>query len=844
MFSKAITLLILILLPFRILANDIDTQHILLKVKFSWEKRNVSGIAEITFTPTKSTKTIILDAGNLTINSIFHQKEKLKFKYDGGDANNNLEIELNRIYNTGELITIQIDYRSNHENKSDPNAIWGSFGKGLRFQQPTSTTPKKRKQIWSSGEPDGNKYWFPCNEDIADIHTTEIITTVEKSLWVISNGELVENKVTDDKNHSFHYKSKNAFPNYLVSIVIGEYKDIIQKNNNHLIHTFGYADESDAVKATTELLPDMMQFMEEKTGYQYPYQSYSQVVVQDYPFPGLNSQHNASIISDNYIDDYGVHKVFKYLWDGVALQALAGQWFGNLLMPKSWGDIWLNNAFNQYFAGLYSEKCNSRTEYLTYIQPFEKSNVLADWSAGNIHPVSTNNFKDKSAFINDSYSKYKGALILHLLQKEAGDDVWWKAVRLYIKTFANKQVSTSDFQNIVEITSGKSYQWFFDQWIYKTGSPMFEITKSFDNITKQLTVNVKQKQRDKPNDDYEYNQYFEGKIGIEIDERIETVSLAPKEITSFNFTLDNEPGFINFNYESIWLCEIEFIKSKEEYIQQLLHSKDVLARQEAIDHLITMVNDSTISIALKDRIISLLISEISSNQYWRYRLYVLNSLRKSLQLHYSDTITSLLKQLIKKESGWIKTSAITALGNTNDPIFLNIYKEALTDESDRVINAACIAIGKTKSEEAYSLLMNMENKTSWKKQNRISALNGLEQLGDARAVDYALECLMDNTSPRWYLATPIWDYPFAAVNTLIALGKENLAYSIFYIRFLQSMEEHDINDLFQNVMLINQLKLEQAKEIYPLLKNKFKNDKYVLDAINNYEVQLLEGIKQ
>ena len=45
-------------------------------------------------------------------------------------------------------------------------------------------------------------------------------------------------------------------------------------------------------------------------------------------------------------------------------------------------------------------------------------------------------------------------------------------------------------------------------------------------------------------------------------------------------------------------------------------------------------------------------------------------------------------------------------------------------------------------------------------------------------------------------------------------------------------------------MLINQLKLEQAKEIYPLLKNKFKNDKYVLDAINNYEVQLLEGIKQ
>lgn len=843
MLQKTILLILFPLTTLTLAANEVDIQHIVLNLNLNLEKRNVSGTAKIILTPNVSSNKIVLDAGNLTIKSIHQDDVKLNFKYDGGDTDNNLLIQLNKNYKARDLVTLIIDYQSNHENKSDPNAIWGSFGKGLRFLLPTSTTPKKRKQIWSSGEPDGNKYWFPCNNDIADIHTTEIIATIEKPLWVISNGELIATNDIDERHHSFHYKSKTAFPGYLVSIVAGEYQSIIQNNGKQAIQTFGYPDEAEAVKATTVLLPEMMQFMEDKTGYKYPYQTYSQVVVQDYPFPGLNSQHNASIISDNYIDDYGVHKDFKYLWDGVAVQALAGQWFGNLIMPKSWGDIWLNNAFNQYFAGIYSEKCNSRTEYLTYIQSFERSNVLSDWSAGNIHPVSTNKIKDTSTFINDSYSKYKGALILHLLQKELGDEIWWKAIRLYIKTYANKQVSTSDFQKIIETISGKSYQWFFDQWVYKTGLPRFEITKSYDSNTHELTVNVKQKIGEKSNDDYEYVHYFEGNIVIETGERTETIALEPKEINSFKFNLKTEPEFINFNYENTWLCEIVFNKSTKEYMQQLLYSKDVLARQEAIDHLVRIANDSTTSVGLIDTISSMLISEITSNQYWRYRLYALTSLRKTHRPPYSETITALLKHLIETESGWLKASAITTLGNSNDPKFLNLYINALDNESDRVINAASIAIGKTKSDDAYHLLINLRNKPSWKNQNRISALNGLEQLGDKRATAYALECLKDNTSPRWYLATPVWDYPFAAVNTLLALGKEEDAFPILYQRFLQSLQEADLNDVFQNVMLINQLRLSQCKEIYPLLKNKFKDDKYILEAINSYETQLLESFK-
>ena len=90
------------------------------------------------------------------------------------------------------------------------------------------------------------------------------------------------------------------------------------------------------------------------------------------------------------------------------------------------------------------------------------------------------------------------------------------------------------------------------------------------------------------------------------------------------------------------------------------------------------------------------------------------------------------------------------------------------------------------------------------------------------------------------MATPTWDYPFAAINTLVALGKADLAYPILLARFKKSLTENDVNDIFQNVQLINLLKDKRATEMYRLLKEKYATDIIILDAVKNYEQQFLE----
>lgn len=822
-------------------AQGIDTKHILLNLSFNWEKKQATGNAEISFTTLNESNQIVLNAGFLTIHKIILDNAELRYQYKGDDLAKKLSIQLDRFYKPTEFVKIKIEYTTNHENKADPNAIGGSFGKGLRFFQPTSTTPLKRKQIWSSGEPESNKYWFPCNEDIADIHTTEIVATVENPLMVISNGKLLEVNTNSNKTQTFHYKSETAFPNYLVFIVVGEYVNVSQHSGKTQINNYGYPDEKEAVKATVELLPAMLHFLESKIGYAYPFETYSQVVVQDYPFPGLVGQNTATLLSDNYIDDYGVHKDFKYLWDGVAVQALANQWFGNLIMPKSWNDIWLNNAFAQYFAGLFTAKDNGSDEYLLWYYPFEKAAVKSDWESGNKHPIVPNMITDLPGFTQDGYSKYKGALVLRMLQSEMGDDNWWKSIRFFVKTNAHKQVTTKDFQKAIEKITGKSYQWFFDQWIFKMGFPKLEVSKSFDSTNNKLTI--KQIQEKSENLEFPQTEFFEGSIRIEIDNKIETVFLKPQPENTFIFQLNEKPSFVNFNYEQGFLCETNFSKSKEEYLAQLQASKDVLAKQDALNNLVAIALDSTTNNEFKNKIRNSFIKEISSKQYWRYRMLALGALSQIASPQYDPELILLLKGLIQNEKSWVKSTAISILGKSADTSYADIYIAALQDESDRVINAAAIALGKSKSPKAFDALLKLEDQPSWKNQNRISALNGLQQLGDTRAVEYALDCIKDNRSPRWYLATPVWDYPFAAVNTLVALGKGELAYPILIERFKKSLYDNDINDIFQNVQLIDLLKDKRATEVYTLLKEKFKDDPKMLESIQLYEVNYLESIK-
>jgi aminopeptidase N len=812
---------------------EYDITHSALDLSFDWQNKSASGTATIDLTLLKATSSIHLAAKELDISAVKDERgQAFPFVYE--PSRQELRINLPKTLKSKTKLQIVVQYTTRHINESDPNAPGGSYGKGLRFFQASAVMPAVRSQIWSQSEAENAPYWFPCSQRLDDLRTTELRATVDKKLTVISNGQQVELRDNPDGTRTFLYRTDFAYPAYLTAFVVGEYTDYVQYYKKTPLHTFCYPDEVEATKATTVRLADMMDFMSQKTGLPYPFATYSQVMVQDYPFPSLTGQPSMSIISDNMIDDYGTHKDFQYLWDGVEFNAVASQWFGTVITPKTWGDVWLTKAFAQYYEGLYTAAKHGQDEYLIWYHPFETGSIFGDWNSGNRHPIYSDQVDNGDDFTADNYAKFRGALVLRMLQQEVGETAFQRSVQRFIRDNAFKPVTTAQFQDAIEAETGKRFQWFFDQWIYKTGHPVFGIQQRYDAAKKQLRLTVKQIQAREKEAKHAQNQYFQGKVFVEIDGRTEEARIENKPENTLSFYCASAPKWVHFDCKNVWIKEVQHQKTMEEYLHQMRHSKDASARQTAINALTALAQKDSTPVEIKQRIYSGLKDVLNTDLYWRTRVAALTALRNIYPKPYDKAFQNQLVRLIKNEQSWLKTAAITTLSAENDPQYADLYISCLSDTSDRVLNTAAVALGKTKDPRAYEILTGLCAKPSWKSQSLMHCLVGLAALGDPRGADIALEALRNDRLPRWFLATT-WDYPFVAAQTLHTLGASERGYSLLHDRLQKALANGNRYDMLHQLVLIVELGTPQSSAIFDLLKKHYEKDAVMLSAIIGYE---------
>ena len=830
--------------------HKIDVQHIDLDLRLDWKTKSVEGYATIILQTRTVADRIELDGAFLTIHRIeTGDGTPLRYTYDGSDRDGALQIQLDRTLGTGEILTLTVFYKTGWVNYSDPNNLWGSNGKGIRFFEPTFSEPRRRKQAWSISEYTSNRYWFPGHDTPSDLRTTTFSMRVDTPFTVIANGALLRTEDHPDGTRTFHWRMDTPYANHRTSFVAGRYSIFRQMTDGVVINNYSYPDEYDATVATVERLPDMMRFYSEFTGQSYPFSQYAQVFVQDLPWGMENT--TASTLTENMVDDHPTHTEFLFLWDMLEGEALAMQWFGSYVPAASWEDIWLNRAFARYLSCMYDEYKNGRDEFLLWQLAFQHNTYLSDWASGIRLPVVARRTADEASLVTGNHTYLHGASVLHMLRKHVGDTAWKKILQHYVLTYGGRPVQTEDLRRSVEAVTGEPMDWFFDQWLYRTGHPVFTVTKEYHPGEKALTLTVRQIQSpDTIASVFSQNRWFQGKMEIAVDDRIETIWIKPQSENVFRLACERAPRRVIFDYEGTWIKEATFEKTFSEWIDQFTGDGDILARWDAMTRLSAMASDSGTSLSDKQNIYAAFRTVIGGTAYWRLRYMATLQLQSLIappsnpKLVLDNETRRLLLTVIRRDSMWCKTAAISLLGSTRDPSNASLFIDLLRDPKDRVVNAAAIALGKTKHSKAFDALSKLTRRPSWKNQSLISALNGLRELGDARGADIAVAALSDRYAPRWTLVTPVWDFRIAAAQTLVALNQSAKAYPIIVDRFQKAMEENDINDILNNALLITTLADPRGKEIFDALKAKFKNDANTMTAVTQYENQFLEALKK
>ncbi|CAN5867116.1 hypothetical protein BH20ACI4_BH20ACI4_16710 [soil metagenome] len=536
-FRKLVYILFLFLFLFlsdlsQIFAQDFnrqrtyDVQHYKIQVKFDREKQIVFGDTTVSLKPlTDNFNTVELDAAEIKFDSVILENENkiLSYKLD----KDRIIIELGKSFKSKDLIKIRFTYSCKPK-------------KGIYF------VPEKKEgrkivhseQIWTQGEPDEARFWFPSYDFPDDKATSELFITAKSDENVISNGEFIEQTETGDGTAVHHYKMMIPHSTYLVSFVIGKYSKTTDLYQNIPLGIYVYPGEESVIPLAFSDTKDMFRIFENVTGVNYPFNKYDQTIVSNFSFGGMENV-TATTFSDKEIFLARFAHLRGFAIDLVSHE-LAHSWFGNLVTCRNWAELWLNEGFATYMEAVYRGKMYGTGAYTSKIR--EDANIY-------LYGDAVNNYKhglfNQTANNTDKLFKYpnitynKGSLVIHLLRETVGEDAFWKAVNIYLNRHKFSNVETNDLKKIMEEVSGKNLDTFFKQWVHGIGHPKLEIEPVYNSRNKKLNLTISQTQKgDKVHEVFSFP--MEIFIQTENGEQMERV-LVDKRNQTLSFDLTKNP---------------------------------------------------------------------------------------------------------------------------------------------------------------------------------------------------------------------------------------------------------------------------------------------------------------
>ena len=156
---------------------------------------------------------------------------------------------------------------------------------------------------------------------------------------------------------------------------------------------------------------------------------------------------------------------------------LAHQWWGQAVGWKNYHEQWLSEGFAQYFAALYAQKAHGDDMFVDMLRQFRRW-ALAESDQGPVHlGYRIGHIKgDSRVFRALLYNK--GAAVLHMLRRLVGDDAFFAALRRFYFDNKFEKAGTDDLQKAFEEETGKSFERFFDRWIYGAMLPRLRYASS------------------------------------------------------------------------------------------------------------------------------------------------------------------------------------------------------------------------------------------------------------------------------------------------------------------------------------------------------------------------------
>jgi len=175
---------------------------------------------------------------------------------------------------------------------------------------------------------------------------------------------------------------------------------------------------------------------------------------------------------------------------------VAHQWWGQGVGWQNYHEQWLSEGFAQYFAALYAERRRGPEVFAGVIRSMNRWALTMSDQGPVYLGYRLGHLKGDSRVMR-ALVYNKGAMVLHMLRRLVGDEVFFRALRRFYTEHRFHKAGTDALRQAFTAESGRDLTRFFDEWIYGSDLPILRWTTKTDGdgAGKALVVRFAQGER-------------------------------------------------------------------------------------------------------------------------------------------------------------------------------------------------------------------------------------------------------------------------------------------------------------------------------------------------------------
>lgn len=648
-----------------------DLVHTKLSVRPVFKEKQLYGTAEITLKPHfYSTDKLELDAKWMAINTVELKTSegyrKLTFSYD----TLSLKIDLDSMFENNQQVVVRIDYVAKPYTQDSAQV---EEGRGLYFIDVEDKNPYKPMHLWTQGEEEESSCWFPTLDATNQKTTQEIYVTLDTGLVSLSNGLLIDSKNNGDGTKTDYWKQDKPHAPYLFFLGIGDYYKSTDKWRDKEVSAYTFPKYKDAVAQIFRNMPEMMEFLSQKLGVDFPWDKMANIIAYDYT---AGAMENSSAII--YFDKMLCNKqqLVDENFDWIIMHELFHQWFGDLVTAESWANLSLNESMADFSEILWAEYKYGTDDADAYgLSTMEK---YLKFSKYRNEPI-INYYYDTPHDMFDPIRYEKGGRVLNMLKNYLGDKAFFEGLKKYLTDNKFKSAEITDLRKAFEEVTGQDLNWFFNQWWMKSGHPILDITHDYDVKNKTIELGIRQKQSGTDVSIFriptKVDIYTGGKKKTEIIEVTDKAQI-------FYFPSDEAPQLVNFDADKVLLCEKKDYLYLGENIFKFNNAELYADKYEVLEDL---ADEQKENIAVQDIFFRAL-----KDKSWNLRIKAISLIEPDKFSNKAALIIALKEIIENDKNSKVREQAITKYAGIQKNNSVSVLESVIKNDSSFITRAAAL----------------------------------------------------------------------------------------------------------------------------------------------------------